>query len=165
MPSYSTQASIEARISASRLLTLIDYNGDKVPDAAPLAAGIAFAGAYIAGRLKNVFGQTEIDTWTLPDDVPPLIAHISDSLCIWQFAVSKPNLFPDNELILETANEMLDKIASGAITLDNITAPVTDHYVTERVKSDFDPERDQDNQSVRTTWITPDSRELPDYPE
>jgi hypothetical protein len=167
MPSFSTQASIEARIKASRLNTLTFDKDDAAHKAASIDKGIVFAGAYISGRLKKKYGQTIIDTWILPDDVPPLVGWMSDSLCIWNYAVEKPNLFPapEVEIIFTTVNDMLTQIIDGELSLDGIDAPVVNESVVERIKSDFDPERDLDNISVRTTWILPDLRELPDYPE
>jgi hypothetical protein len=74
-------------------------------------------------------------------------------------------LYPDIPEILDTVDAMLDRIVNGELSLDGIDAPVVNESVVERIKSDFDPERDLDNISVRTTWILPDLRELPDYPE
>jgi len=167
MPSFSTQSSIEARISSTRLATYIDFDKDGTPDAASLASGIAFSGAYVAGRLESRYGQTVIDTWDLDQGgtPPDLVGKLSDDLCIWQYAVSKPNLYADNQEIKDNVDDMLDKIANFEISIYGASEPVVDEFITERSKSDFDPERDVDNLTVNPNWILPDPRKLEDYPE
>ena len=165
MAAFSTQTSIEARISATRLKTYTDFDGDGTPDAATIAAGIAFAGAYIAGRLESRYGATEIATWNATT-APDLVKKLSDDLCIYQYSISRPELFPESTAaILDTVNEMLDKIADNRVSLYGVDEATTEIYVTERSKSDFDPEKLPEDMSVNPYWIRADPRDLPDYPE
>lgn len=164
---FSTQASIEARISVSRLEEYTAFDGSTVASPATVQAAIDFAWSYIYGKLKVRFGEAILDAWVLPDDVPDLIKWLSDSLCIYSISISRPELFPEGTaIILDVIDVRLDALASGAMTLPDVDAPVGTQIMTERTKSDFDPERIYDNQSVNPHWVyPPDARNLPDYPE
>jgi len=161
---YSTQASIEARISALRLNGYIDFDGDDSPDEASLTSAYTFARSQIRGRLESKYGADLIDDWD-SDTVPDLASTISDDLCIYQIFISNPRFTEIGQTLRTNALDDLDNIADGKINLYNVEAPVVDVYQVERSKSDFDPERDHNKQSVRTTWVLPDTRELPEYPE
>jgi hypothetical protein len=153
MGAFSTQASIESRISAARLVTIAGF-GESTVNTAALQSAIDFAWSHIAGRLRPTFGTTEIDTWVLPDDVPKKIANISDSLCIFQLSVIRPDLFPDGvDSILITMNAMLDDIIDNPNILYEVdfTSPIAD---VDSLDSVFD---DDDNTSnsypVDRTWL------------
>jgi len=159
MATYSTQTSVEARISATRLTALTDFDGDTIADPATIAAGIAFAGGFIAGKLKQRYGQDTLDLWLLPDDVPPLIAWISDTLCIWDYNINKPGLFPDVESIFNSAHAMLIDLAEGTMDLDDVNIPTGTEFQTEAATSDFEAGACPQDASVKPTWILPDPRE------
>ena len=161
---FSTQVSIEARISALRLKGYIDFDGDDSPDEASLTRAYKYARGKVRGSLEGRFGQTIIDDWD-SDTVPELAGTISDDLCIYQIFISNPRFAEIGQTIRDNALEELESIAKGETSLYGTDAPVDDEFVTTRIKSDYDPERDLDNQSVRVTWVLPDARQLPDYPE
>jgi hypothetical protein len=159
---FSTQSSIEARISALRLKGWIDFDGDDAPDEASLTAAFEFARGLIRGHLESRYGQTEIDTWD-SSTRPELVGTISDDLCIYQLLLSNPTLAEASQQLYTNAKDLLAGIASHVISLYGVTAPVDDEFLTERSPSDFDPERELDDMTTRTTWILPDSRELAGY--
>jgi hypothetical protein len=153
MGAFSTQTSIESRISAARLVTIAGF-GESTVNANALQSAIDFAWSHIAGRLRPTFGTTEIDTWVLPDDVPKKIANISDSLCILQLFVIRPDMFPEGfSETLETLDSMIDEIIDNPNILYEVdfTSPIAD---VDSLDSVFD---DDDNTSnsypVDRTWL------------
>jgi phage gp36-like protein len=159
---FSTQASIEARISSLRLKGFADFDNDDTVDEGTLTAAYKRARGLIRGSLEKVYGQTIIDTWT-SDTVPELVGTISDDLCIYQLAIGNPMLMQACQLIRENALADLKMIASGEVSLYGTDGQTTDEFVVERSNSDFDPERELDDMTVRTTWVMPDVRELENY--
>lgn len=140
MGAFSNQTSIEARISADRLREIAGFGAAAV-NAAALQSAIDFAWAYTAGKLKPIFGKTEIDTWTLPDDVPKMIGNISDSLCIFQLSVIRPDLFPSAfETILTTVDAMIDAIIDNPNIVYEVdyTIPVAEVDSLDSVYDDDD---------------------------
>jgi len=163
---YSTQSSLEARISALRLSGLIDYDDDgSLDDDGALLAGQKMARGLIRGKLEPLYGETEIATWD-SDTVPELVGQISDDLCIYQFLLTNPRINPANydvSVIRANALELLDQIAASNISLYGVDPVVNGENEIGRIPSDFDPERDLDDMTVKTTWILPDNRELSGY--
>lgn len=159
---YSTQATIEARISSFRLTGHIDFDDDDSPDAASLTAAYKFARGLIRGKLEDRFGSTIIDTWD-SDTVPELVQIISDDLCIYQIMMSNVKLAPVLQIIYTNAKDMLTEIADGKIGIYGTDGPTDDEWVTERTPSDYDPERELDDMTARTTWVNSDARELDGY--
>ena len=159
---FSTQQSIEARISSLRLSGYLDRDADGAVDIRALNSGFAFARGYIRGRLEARYGQDQINTWT-SSTVPELIQAISDDLCIYQYFQSNPALIAVITPLYEQAVALLDRIANYELSLYGVDGLVDDECLTERSPSDFDPERDLDDMTVRTTWTLPDERELDGY--
>lgn len=161
---YSTQSTIEARISSTRLNDYLDGDNDTLADENSLESAFKAARSIIRDRLVNRFGSTVIAAWD-SDTVPDTIQRISDDLSIYQIFITNPVFLESMQILRQNALDELDLIAGGAIALYGVTPETDDLMDTGRIKSDFDPERTLNNQSVRTTWITPDLRELEDYPE
>jgi phage gp36-like protein len=162
---YSTQTSIENRMSASRLLGFVDRDADGSPDSAALEAAFIEARAIIRGYLKRDYDATTIDAWT-DTTCPELINVISDWLCIRTIYVNNPRLMEVAQLMYERVMDMLEKIRSGEMDiygLDRVTSHISTAIDTGRIDSDFDPERELDAMTVRTTWTQPDARELENY--
>jgi phage gp36-like protein len=158
----STQASVEARIGSTRLAGFTDFNADGTPDPATLEAAFLEASAIICGRLEGLYGTTEIDTWD-SSTAPQLVRSISDQLCVRQYYVGNPRFQEPAQQAYENALELLEQIATGIITLYDNPGTVSGIFDVDRIPSDFDPERDEDDMTVRTTWVLPDNRELPGY--
>lgn len=163
---YSTEASVKARISTERLDGLLDYDDDgDIDDDGALLAGQKMARGLIRGKLEPLYGSTVIDTWD-SDTVPELIGQISDDLCIYQFLLTNPRITLANydiSTIRGNALELLDQIAAGEVTLYGTAGVVDGVHEVGRIPSDFDPERELDDTTARTTWILPDNRELSGY--
>jgi phage gp36-like protein len=162
---YSTQTSIENRISASRLAGFIDRDGDGSPDSGPLTAGFIEARAIIRGYLKRDYDTDTIDAWT-DTTCPEIINMISDWLCIRLYYVNNPRFQEAAQIMYDRAIAMLKEIRNGEMdiySLDRDTSHIDDLIQTDTINSDFDPERELDDMTVRTTWILPDNRELDNY--
>ena len=158
-PAYSTQATIVNQISTKRL-TIYTKNDGSTIDAATVQIGIDYAGAYIYGRLVPVFGETIVDAWLLPDDVPPMVQTLSNDLAIYRFSVVRPDLAPKAPPNFQAmVDATLDRIVAGTMTIPGVNAPVTDQFLTEPTTSDFDVDADPADASVRPTWILPDPRD------
>jgi phage gp36-like protein len=156
---YSTQASIEARISSLRLAGYVDRDSDGIPDESALVSGFAYARGLIRGKLAGRYGWTLIGGWDF-DSAPELIKSISDDLCIYQYYVSNPRFYEAAERIRTNALELLDALASGDLYLFEEEAASDARIETGRIPSDFDPSRTLDDMSVRVTWILPDARDV-----
>jgi phage gp36-like protein len=162
---YSTQTSIENRISASRLAGFIDRDGDGSPDTGALESAFIEARAIIRGYIKPHYDTDTIDAWT-DTTRPELVGLISDWICIWSYYGNNPRFHEIARAMYERAMDMLEKIRSGEMdiySLDRATSHIDDNIVTGRIDSDFDPERELDDMTVRTTWILPDNRDLENY--
>ena len=168
MAYYSSQASIEARISALRLNGYIDRNADGFPDDEALESGQKEARGLIRGYLKRAYESTVIDAWDIDDDtVPDLINAISDQLCIRVFYSSNPRFQESANQAYREAIAQLEMIRDGKIDLyeaDRATSYIADALDTGRIDSDFDPEREYNDLTVKPSWVTPpDGRELENY--
>jgi phage gp36-like protein len=158
---YSTQASVQARIGLTRLTNLTDFSGDDAPDTETLEAGFQEARGIIRGKLEPLYGSTEIDTWD-SDTAPELVRTISDQLCVKMFYVGNPH-FEGAEAaqeIYDNAMELLDKVASGEITLYGVAGVIDGVFVVDRIPSDFDNNRLPEDMTVNPNWILPDPRDL-----
>lgn len=164
---FSNQASIEARISASRLAGFIDHDNDTTPDAAALAAGIEAAHGLICSYIGRDYDHDTIDAWDIAaDTVPELIAKISDDLCIPIYYAHNPRFQEPAQTMAELAEAMLVKIRNGEMDIygvDRVTSYINNAIVTGRVPSDFDPERALDDMTVSPYWNRPDARDLEGY--
>lgn len=152
-PAYSTQTSIESRISAARLVTIAGF-GTGTVNAAALQSAIDFAGSYIAGKLRQTYGKDEIDSWVLPDDVPALVQNISDSLCIFQLFVTRPDLYPEGvESIKTEMDGMLDMIieSPGMLYEVDYSIPLIDVEAPDSVFDEDD--NTSDSYPVERTWL------------
>ena len=158
----STSASVSARIGSLRLAGFTDFNADGTPDTATLNAAFLKVSAIICGRLEGLYGTTEIDTWTAAD-APQLIKSISDDMCVREFYVGNPHFQQAAQQMYENALALLEDIATSKITLYDNPGTVDGIFKVERIPSDFDPERELDDMTVRTTWVLPDARDLPGY--
>ena len=162
---YSTQTSVETLIMASRLAGFIDQDGDGSPDTSILNAGFKRVRAIIRGYLKPNYDTDTIDAWT-DTTCPELIGYISDMLCARIFYGANPRFQEAALSIYDEAIQMLKDIRSGDMdiySLDRDTSHIADAIDTGRIDSDFDPERELDDMTVRTTWINPDNRDLENY--
>lgn len=162
---YSTQTSIENRMSAARLLGFVDQDGDDTPDSGALESGFQEARAIIRGALKRDYDTDTIDAWT-DTTRPELVGMISDWLCIGVYYVNNPRFQDYANGLYDKALALLDKIREGKMdiySLDRDTSHVADLIETGRIDSDFDPERELDDMTVRTTWVLPDNRDIEGY--
>ena len=166
---FSNQTSIEARISASRLLGYIDADGDKTPDPAALASGIKAAYGIIVGYIGREYDSDTIDAWDIDDseNLPPaLISTISDDLCIHVYYKNNPYFQQGAQAMYDAAVKQLKEIRARELDIygvERATSYLTDTMETGRIDSDFDPERELDDMTVRTTWILPDNRDIEGY--
>jgi hypothetical protein len=166
---YSTEASVKALIGNTRLLNWADFDDNDAADPETLTANFRDARRLIRDMLVKTYGDTIIATWD-SDTAPDTIKSISDRLSVRGLYVGNP-AFEGSEAAQEmydTAMAELRAIAdsSDPMAIYGVDAPVTDQIQTERTKSDFDPERKYNNQSVNPYWVSPrDHRDLPDYPE
>ena len=166
---FSNQSSIEARISASRLLGYIDADGDNTPDAAALASGIKAAYGIITGYIGTCYDSDTIDAWDIDDsnNLPPaLIGMISDDLCIQIYYQNNPHFQKGAQEMYKAAEALLVKIREEKLDIygvDRLTSPIASTIETGRIASDFDPERDLDDMTVNPYWLRPDARDLDGY--
>ena len=162
---YSTQTSIENRISALRLAGFLDRDKDGTPDSGALTAGFIEARGIIRAYLKRDYDTDTIDAWT-DTTCPELINILSDWLCIRMYYVNNPRFQEAAQIMYDRAVQMLKDIRNGDMDiygLDRATSHITDAIDTGAIDSDFDPERELDDTTVRTTWILPDNRDLANY--
>ena len=124
---FSTQATIEARVSNSRLEGWIDFDDDGTVDPGTLEYGQKFARGEIRDKLLNWFGETEIATWD-SDTVPESIGAISDDLCVWYFVSTNPALASQLQiakLLFDDAVQRLNDIAEGKRGVYGVDKPIT----------------------------------------
>jgi phage gp36-like protein len=166
---YSTQATIEARISALRLAGFTDRNADSLPDTAALEAGFKEARGIIRGYIFNYAEgyDYDISVWT-DTTVPELIQSISDKLCIKMYYSGNPRFQDAAKALYDEAIALLESIRDGKLEIYEIastgTADTAEALIESgRISSEFDPEREYDDMSVKPDWILPDARKLENY--
>ena len=159
---FSTKESVETLIMAHRLAGFIDQDGDGAPDTLILEAGFKRVRSVIRGYIKPVYDTDVIDAWT-DTTCPELIGYISDMLCARVFYGANPRFREVALSMYDEALQMLKDIRNGDMdiySLDRDTSHIADLIETGRTDSDFDPEREQDDMTVRTTWVLPDNRDI-----
>jgi hypothetical protein len=162
---YSTQASVEYLITATRLAGFTDGDGDGIPDSDILDYGFAKMKAIILGYLKPQYDQDIMDGWT-STTCPALIGYLSDCLCARLFYRHNPRFQEAANTIYNEAIQMLKDIRAGLMDiydLDRDVSHLENLITTNRSNSDFDPARDLDDMTVRPTWVLPDNRDLEGY--
>jgi hypothetical protein len=162
---YSTQTTVGLLISTSRLAGFTDPDKDGTPNTDILEYGFKAARSLIRAYLKRDYNTDTIDAWT-DSTCPDFVGFLSDCLCARLFYQKNPRFQEAANSMYDEAVQMLKDIRNGDLDIYGIDRDVThldDLIETGSIDSDFDPERELDDMTVRTTWVNPDARDLENY--
>lgn len=132
---YSTQATIEAKVTALRVRIWGDKNGVGTVDPASLLQALAFAKSRILAHVWRRYGDTEVKSWT-DTTAPDLIKGISDDLSLYYLASGANAVNPVIDANYKDAIAQLVAIRDG---LSDIPLIHDDSYptFTEQAYSDY----------------------------
>lgn len=133
----STQASVEARASAARVLLWTDKDDDDTPDPVTLDQGFQFAAGLILEYCNQRYGETEAGGWTLTT-APARILRISDDLCMWYFSSGNFSQNPLIETIYNAAIASLEGIRDKTVSVYGAVEGVTGTSDTDEPTNPFD---------------------------
>lgn len=127
---YSTQASLEAKIKASRIRLWGDKDRDGTIDALTLSQGLGYAEHLIQAYLVKRFGAGTITAWTTTT-VPALLKDISDDLALYYIASGSNAMSEQVHRNYEQAVKLLTMIRDNEIDLiDSTGAMLTENSTT-----------------------------------
>lgn len=124
MAYYSTQARIEAKASASRVLLFGDKDRDGSIDSASLSQALTAAVNLIKSYTIKRFGKATVDAWD-SSTVPGLLQDISDTITLFYLASGSNQLNPVVKLLYDEAKEMLCQIRDGELDLSEVSVSST----------------------------------------
>ena len=116
---YTTEVVVTKRVSAARLLALLDRNSDGVADTGVLDQAIERAGRIINANLRQRFGSNVpfaqiTDTPNTPDE----IQKIAEDLVLWDLYSFFEPTGRDGEYHRALAMETLESIRKGELDID-----------------------------------------------
>jgi len=148
---FSTQDSIEAKVSAMRIKGWGDRNGDSALDPTTLAQALVYAKAKILGMVQTRYGA-QIHEWD-SDTVPDILREISDTLTIWYIATGLNSV---NDLIKTQYQEALASLKDiREYNMDIPEVSDSDNYmtVTDTFDSDFDDDDEDDEVTINPVFF------------
>ena len=142
---YSTEASIKAKVRASRVTLWADKTGDGVIDPETLTQALSWAKSNIDVRLTRRYGQ-QVLAWD-SEIVPTLLKHISDDFTLYYLATGANAVNPVIQLNYDNSFETLTSLQMGELDLDDLS-DYSDDIQTEPFDSVFDDFREKYNMRI-----------------
>lgn len=133
---FSSQATIEAKVRASRVRIWGDKNADGVIDPMTLEQGLIFAKAHILAMISRRYGSQAL-AWTF-GTCPPLLKAVSDDITLYYLASGANAVNPVIDLNYKNALAALTMIKDYEMDLPGVDDTPAVETLTGETESVFD---------------------------
>lgn len=148
---FSSQATIEAKVRASRVRLWGDKNADGTLDPTTLDQALISAKSHILGFTKRRYGQQAL--LATFDTCPPLLKAVSDDLTLYYLATGANVVNPVIDLLYKNALATLENIREYRVDVPEWDDTPAIETTTEETESVFDDLLLSDTSSIESLII------------